>query len=68
MKSRPIKPGTLVKYVYWQADQLIAPKIPYGITITTPDHTGGLTVQFGLEKLYMWEGDLEFLDPSREEV
>jgi len=66
MKSnQPMKPGTLVKYVYWKADQLIAPKVPYGITITVPDHTGGVQVQFGSERLYMWEGDLESLDPSR---
>ena len=54
--------GRLVKYIHWQTDPLLSPQIKFGIVLTNPNEVGNMQVAFGTQKMWVWCGDLEFVN------
>jgi hypothetical protein len=54
-----LRVGDLVEYVHWDEDFLLKPLMKIGIILIEPNEVGNLKVQFGIEKKWVWSGDIK---------
>lgn len=57
--------GELVEYTHWQFDPLLTPAVRYGIVLKEPNEVGKLLVQFGIQKMWVWCGDVSMVRDER---